>query len=294
MLLAVPNFSEGRRLGTLREIVDAFSSGAPELLDFHFDTRHNRTAVTIAGQPELLGPALLAGARAAVERIDMREHQGAHPCIGALDVCPLVYLRTDDRGLADRSALDAAERIAAELEVPVFLYGELATASDRRERAFFRRGGLPELTRRMQSGELKPDRGPDEPHQTAGATLVTARPPLAAFNLLLDTRELEAGKQIAAGLREAGGGLPGVRAIALELEDGIQISTNVHDPVAVPLRRVVAEVERLGEPSGASPTSAELVGLVPQAALDGFPAELEWIDPDIDARVIERRLAQLD
>ena len=178
--------------------------------------------------------------------------------------------------------------------MPVFLYGELATASDRRERAFFRRGGLPELTRRMQSGELKPDRGPDEPHPTAGATLVTARPPLAAFNLLLDTRELEVGKQIAAELREAGGGLPGVRAIALELEDGIQISTNVHDPVAVPLRRVVAEVERLGEPSGASPTSAELVGLVPQAALDGFPAELEWIDPDIDARVIERRLAQLD
>jgi glutamate formiminotransferase len=294
MLLAVPNFSEGRRLGTLREIVDAFSSGAPELLDFHFDTRHNRTAVTIAGRPDLLGPALLAGARAAVERIDMREHQGAHPCIGALDVCPLVYLRTDDRGLADRSALDAAERIAAELEVPVFLYGELATASDRRERAFFRRGGLPDLARRMQSGELKSDRGPDEPHQTAGATLVTARPPLAAFNLLLDTRELEVGKQIAAGLREAGGGLPGVRAIALELEDGIQISTNVHDPVSVPLRRVVAEVERLGEPSGASPTSAELVGLVPQAALDGFPAELEWIDPDIDARVIERRLAQLD
>jgi glutamate formiminotransferase / 5-formyltetrahydrofolate cyclo-ligase len=294
MLLAVPNFSEGRRLGTLREIVDAFSSGAPELLDFHFDTRHNRTAVTIAGRPDLLGPALLAGARAAVERIDMREHEGAHPCIGALDVCPLVYLRADDRDLAVRSALDAAERIAAELEMPVFLYGELATASDRRERAFFRRGGLPELTRRMQSGELKPDRGRDEPHPTAGATLVTARPPLAAFNLLLDTRELEVGKQIAAELREAGGGLPGVRAIALELEDGIQISTNVHDPIAVPLRRVVAEVERLGEPSGASPTSAELVGLVPQAALDGFPAELEWVDPDIDARVIERRVAELD
>lgn len=294
MLLAVPNFSEGRRLGTLREIVEAFSSGDPELLDFHFDTRHNRTAVTIAGRPDPLGSALLAGARAAVERIDMREHEGAHPCIGALDVCPLVYLRADDRDLAVRSALDAAERIAAELEVPVFLYGELATASDRRERAFFRRGGLPELTRRMQSGELKPDRGRDEPHPTAGATLVTARPPLAAFNLLLDTRELEVGKQIAAELREAGGGLPGVRAIALELEDGIQISTNVHDPIAVPLRRVVAEVERLGEPSGARPTSAELVGLVPQAALDGFPAELEWIDPDIDARVIERRLAQLD
>ena len=93
MLLAVPNFSEGRRLGTLREIVDAFSSGDPELLDFHFDTRHNRTAVTIAGRPALLGPALLAGARAAVERIDMREHQGAHPASA-----PSTYARSSTCG----------------------------------------------------------------------------------------------------------------------------------------------------------------------------------------------------
>ena len=295
MLLAVPNFSEGRRLGTLREIVDAFSSGDPELLDFHFDTRHNRTAVTIAGAA---GSPRSGSARGRPRRGRARSTCGstrAPTPASARSTCARSSTCARTTAISrSASALDAAERIAAELEVPVFLYGELATASDRRERAFFRRGGLPELTRRMQSGELKPDRGPDEPHPTAGATLVTARPPLAAFNLLLDTQELEVGKQIAAELREAGGGLPGVRAIALELEDGIQISTNVHDPVAVPLRRVVAEVERLGEPSGASPTSAELVGLVPQAALDGFPAELEWIDPDIDARVIERRLAQLD
>ena len=201
----------------------------------------------------------------------MQEHQGAHTCIGALDVCPLVYLRADDRGLADRSALDARGRIAAELEVPVFLYSELATASDRRERAFFRRGGLPELTRGCNR-ELKPDRGPDEAHPTAGATLVTARPPLAAFNLLLDTRELEVGKQIAAGCARPAAGCPAWSRSSSRT--GSRYSTNVHDPVAVPWGR---DRGRGGAAPGAEwrePTSAELVGLVPQAALDGFPAEL--------------------
>jgi len=293
MLLAVPNFSEGRDLQALRAIVDAFSSGAPDLLDFHFDTRHNRTAVTLAGQPNGLDGALLAGAAAAVERIDMRAHQGAHPCIGALDVCPLVHLRDEDRDAAKGCALGVAERIAGKLDVPVFLYGELASSPERRERAVFRRGGLPELARRMRDGELMPDRGPEQPHPTAGATLVTARPPLAAFNLMLDTDDVEVGRRIAGELREAGGGLPGVRAIALELEDGIQISMNVHDPVAVPLGRVVAEVERLSR-HGTKPVLAELVGLVPEAALEGFPAELELADPDLSAHVIERRLADLD
>jgi glutamate formiminotransferase / 5-formyltetrahydrofolate cyclo-ligase len=294
VLLAVPNFSEGRNLEALREIVDAFSSGPAELLDFHFDTRHNRTAVTLAGKPHGIGDALLAGAAAAVERIDMKTHEGAHPCIGALDVCPVVYLRREDRDVAERAALDVAEALGRELEVPVFFYGELASSPEHRERAYFRRGGLSELARRMREAELKPDRGPGEPHPTAGATLVTARPPLAAFNLLLDAGDIEVGRAIAGELRESGGGPPGVRAIALELEDGIQISTNVHDPYTVPLALVVAEVERLAAPSGASPVSAELVGLVPEAALEGFPTGLEWVDPDLDAHLIERRLAELD
>jgi glutamate formiminotransferase / 5-formyltetrahydrofolate cyclo-ligase len=293
VLLAVPNCSEGRSLDAVREIVNAFHSDATALLDFHFDTDHNRTVVTLAGEPGSLEDALLSGARAASESIDMRAHTGAHPCIGALDVCPLVYLRPQDAEAAERAALAVADAIAAELEIPVFLYGRLATSAERRERAYFRRGGLRQLERRMRDGELRPDHGPAEPHPTAGATLVTARPPLAAFNLLLDTRDLEAARAIAAELREAGGGLPGVRAIALELEAGIQISTNVHDPIAVPLARVVAEVERLGSRHRARPAMAEFVGLVPEAALEGFPSGLALVDPDLDAHVIERRLAEL-
>lgn len=294
MLLAVPNVSEGRSLDAVREIVNAFQSEGPILLDFHFDTSHNRTVVTLAGESEGLRGALLAGAQAVVETVDMRDQAGAHPRVGALDVCPVVYLRPDDEEIARRAALEVADAIAEELAVPIFLYGELATSEERRERAFFRHGGPAELARRMRDGELAPDRGPGEPHPTAGATLVTARPPLAAFNLFLDTSDLEGAREIAGELRESGGGLPGVRAIALELENGIQISANVHDPVGVPLARVVAEVERLGAAHGAKPTLAEIVGLVPEAALEGFPGELPFVDPDVDSHTIERRLAELD
>lgn len=297
VLLAVPNCSEGRSLHAVREIVNAFGSGAPALLDFHFDTGHNRTVVTLAGESEGLRDALLAGAEAAVEAIDMRSHTGAHPCIGALDVCPSVYLGPGDRAVAERDALEVAEALGAELRLPVFLYGELASSPERGERAFFRRGGLPELTRRMREGELKPDRGPEKPHPTAGATLVTARPPLAAFNVFLEGEDIGAARAIAGELRESGGGLPGVRAIALELDEGphpVQISTNVHDPVEVPLARVVAEVERLGSSHGTRPMMVEIVGLVPEAALEDFPAKLELVDPDLEAHTIERHLADLN
>ena len=168
----------------------------------------------------------------------MAAYEGLHPAVGALDVCPLVWLDPGDRdAAARRGARAVAERIGA-LGVPVFLYGELAAAPERRERAFFRNGGLAELWLRMESGELRPDHGPSLPHPSAGATLVTARPPLAAFNVELDSGDVEVARAVAAGLRESGGGLPGVRAIGLALGSGRgQVSTNVHDPLATPLGR---------------------------------------------------------
>ena len=177
----------------------------------------------------------------------MRRHEGAHPCIGALDVCPAVWLRPEDREAARAEALAAARGIAAEAQVPVFLYGELAQHPSHRERAFFRTGGLVELRRRLNSGELKPDFGPPELHPSAGATLVTARPPLAAFNVELEGAGIEATREIAERLRESGGGLPGVRALGIDLGRGrTQVSTNVHDPIAVPLAEVVERVGRAG------------------------------------------------
>jgi glutamate formiminotransferase len=289
--LAVPNFSEGRDAEAIAAIAARFVPA--ELLDRHSDAVHNRTVLTLAGLGGDLVEALAAGARACVEGIDMRRHGGAHPCVGALDVCPLVWPSADEREVARELALEVADAIAA-LEVPVFLYGELATAPERRERAYFRLGGLEALAARMRSGELVADLGPREAHPTAGATLVTARPPLAAFNVELDTSDPEVARAVAARLRESGGGLPGVRAVGVDLNGIAQVSTNVHDPTAVPLAVVIQRVRDLAAELGARPVAAELVGLVPEAAIGDLPTDVPMRGFDPDRHVLERRLRDLD
>lgn len=291
VLLSVPNFSEGRSERVIGALGATLGASA-RLLNRHFDGEHHRCVFTLAGTGEQLMAANVAGARHAIELIDMRGRQGLHPHIGALDVCPMVWVHPDDRDAAAAAAQAAAEGIAS-LGIPVFLYGELASDEDRRERAFFRRGGPAELARRMASGELSPDLGPDEPHPSAGATLVTARRPLVAFNLELDTPNPEIARAVAAELREAGGGLPGVRALGLPREGGrAQVSTNVHDADEVPLARVVEEVRRLAAEHGARPVEAELVGLAPAAALRGYPDDPPIRDFDPDQHVIERVLGE--
>jgi glutamate formiminotransferase len=289
-LLAVPNVSEGRDRARIAALESAFSGGVAPL-DRHSDADHARTVFTLAGPAAALRESLLAGAAAAVEEIDMSSYEGLHPAIGALDVCPVVWLDPADRDAARAEAVAVAEGIGA-LGVPVFLYGELAAGPERRERAYFRNGGLAELWLRMESGELSPDRGPSLPHPTAGATLVTARPPLAAFNVELDSGDVEVARAVAAGLRESGGGLPGVRAIGLALESGRgQVSTNVHDPLSTPLALVVERVRELAAPLGARPLEAELVGLVAEAALAAYPADVPIRGFDPARQTIERRVA---
>jgi glutamate formiminotransferase len=290
-LLAVPNVSEGSDEERLARLASAFGCEAT-LLDRHTDADHGRSVFTLAADPPALSEALVAGAEEAVETIDMRAHRGAHPAIGALDVCPLVWLDPGDRDAARVEAVAVAEQIGG-LGVPAFLYGGLARGPGRAERAYFRNGGLSELWLRMESGELQPDFGPGLPHRTAGATLVTARPPLAAFNVELDSGDVEVARAVAAGLREAGGGPPGVRAIGLLLGSGrAQVSTNVHDPLTVPLGEVVERVRELGAPLGARPVEAELVGLIPRAALAGYPADVPMRGFDPARHVIEARLAE--
>ncbi len=289
MALAVPNFSEGRDADAVAAISAAF--GRAELLDRHTDEIHNRTVLTLAAPGDALLGALVAGAGACIERIDMRAHSGAHPCVGALDVCPIAYPSVAERSTARELALEVARGIAA-LGVPVFLYGELATAPDRAERSHFRRGGLAELAERMRAGELAPDFGPAEPNPSAGATLVTARPPLAAFNLELDTPDVEIARAIAARLRESGGGIAGVRAVGIDLGDRAQVSTNIHDPGAVPLAAVIEAVRELAAEHGARPVAGEVVGLVPEAALGDLPADVPLVGFDPGVHVLERRLAQ--
>lgn len=290
-LLAVPNVAEGGDPERLDGMQSALGRGA-RLLDRHSDADHDRTVFTLAGEPGPLTEALASGAAEAIETIDMRSYSGAHPAIGALDVCPVVWFDSGERDAARIEAVAVAEQIGG-LGVPVFLYGELAREPGRSERAYFRNGGLAELWLRMESGELRPDFGPGLPHPTAGATLVTARPPLAAFNVELDSGDVEVARSVAAGLRESGGGLPGVRAIGLLLSSGrAQVSTNVHDPLTVPLGAVVERVRELAAPLGARPIEAELVGLIPQASLRGYPPDVPMRGFDPQRHTIEARLAE--
>jgi glutamate formiminotransferase / 5-formyltetrahydrofolate cyclo-ligase len=266
-LLAYPNVSEGRDAATITAVSRAFGEG---LLDVHTDADHNRSAFTLAGAPGRLAARVLEGARAAIDRIQIDLHDGVHPRVGAVDVAPIVYLSPGDRGAAAAEALVLADRLGDELRVPVFLYGVLG---DGRTRAQLRRGGPPELARRIAANELTPDFGPPQLHPTAGAVLVAARPPLVAFNVeLAADRTLEQARALAAEIREGGShGLPGVRAIGLWLDSAghAQVSTNIEDYRSASPADVVVAIAALAGRGAIG--SAELVGLSPRAAFEGFP-----------------------
>ncbi len=268
-LIAVPNVSEGQDEDVLVKVEMGF---APALfLDIHSDPDHNRAVYTLAGAPGEISDGLVSGAAAAIEHIDLSTHTGLHPFVGALDVMPVVYLDDSQHGAACAEVLAAAGRIGAELDVPVILYGELATKPEHAERGWLRQGGWRKLAERIESGEVVPDFGPKRAHPTAGAILAAARPPLVAFNLDLKGGDLELAKRAAAAVRESNGGLPGVRAIGLYLEerDCFQVSTNVHDYRITPLRSVVEVVREHAEIA-----EVELVGLAPEAAFQRFPEDL--------------------
>jgi glutamate formiminotransferase/glutamate formiminotransferase/formiminotetrahydrofolate cyclodeaminase len=284
LLVAVPNVSEGRDREAIAAIGRAYAApppggavrggGSVRVLDVHADPDHHRTVHTLAGPPGALADGLAAGAEAAIARIDLRAPRGVHPHVGALDVCPVVFLDEDRRGAAILEALATADALGR-LGLPVFLYGELG---DGRTRADVRRGGVAALAERMASGELRPDFGPPAPHPTAGAVLVAARPPLLAFNVeLAPPSTVEHARAIASAIREGGpDGLPGVRAIGLGLEhaEGLaaggavvaQVSCNVEDHRVVSLATLVRAIA-LHAPVAA----CEVVGLPPAAAFDGFP-----------------------
>lgn len=266
-LLAVPNVSEGRDKALIDDIGRAFDA---RLLDVHADADHHRSVFTLAGEPGGLAAAVVAGAGEAVRRIDINSHQGEHPRVGAIDVAPVVFLEDGERGAACAEALVLGDMLGDELGLPVLLYGELAGG---RTRAELRGGGPEELAARIASGELRPDFGPARLHPTAGAVLVAARPPLVAFNLeLAPPATLRDAKDIAAAIREGGRqGLESVRAIGVWLEQRgrAQVSTNVEDHRATPLRAVVKAVA-----AHAPVEQAELVGLAPAAAFDGFPEDV--------------------
>jgi glutamate formiminotransferase len=301
ILLAVPNVSEGRDTQTIAAIAAAFLDGTNDvrLLDVQSDADHHRSVFTIAGRPQELIDALVRAGRVAVERIDVMSRggrgsaeAGLHPHVGALDVAPIVYLESGDRGAACAMALVLGDRLGEELQLPVFLYGELS-GTDRastRTRAELRRGGVAGLAARLATREdgLTPDFGPRRMHRGAGATLVAARPPLVAFNLqLAPPATVSDARAIAEQIREGGpDGLPGLRALGLALSgDVAQVSMNIEQPFELPLAKVLDAVR-----AHAEVTSGELVGLAPAAAFEGFPRELPMPGFDPQRHLIENAL----
>jgi glutamate formiminotransferase len=289
-LESVPNFSEGRDRGTVAAIEAALAAHA-DVLDVHADVDHNRSVFTLVGSEQELEDALLAGIARAIERIDLRRHEGAHPRIGAADVVPIVPLRPEQMGRARRSAREIAGRIAAELDLPVFLYGESAPG---RGPAFFRRGGPQELQRRLDAGELAPDLGPSRLHSSAGGTIVGARRPLVAFNVNLRGASIEVAREIAALVRERDGGYPGVRALGLELPRAgiVQVSMNVEDYEAAALHEIVERVAAEAGSRGAEVAGSELVGLMPAGAAVAAAGAILRIGGFDASRVVELRLLE--
>jgi glutamate formiminotransferase len=259
LLESVPNVSEGRERAVVDAIAAAFGSAGGRVLDVHVDPDHHRSVVTLVGDERALEDGLVAGIDEARRRIDLREHRGVHPRVGAADVVPVVPLVPEDLPRAVGVARAVARRVGEELGLPVFLYGEVGEG---RRPAFYRRGGLEELGRRIAAAELAPPHGPSRLDPRSGAVLVGVRAPLVAFNVGL-RGTLEDAQAVAAAVRESSGGLPGVQALGLALSDAVQVSTNLVDVAATPLHRLVERIVVEAEARGATVGAGELVGLVP-------------------------------
>jgi glutamate formiminotransferase len=293
--IAVPNISEGRDPDTVAAIVEAVSIPGVRVLNVHSDADHNRSVLTVAGDPLAVQDAMVILAGEAMERIDLRRHAGAHPRIGALDIVPIVALTPDDMPLARELADGLARRIGQELALPVFRYGEIASDPTRTRPHDFRRLGLDGLDEAIASGELHPDDGPHRIHASAGVVMVGARIPLIAWNVWLPDGTLTDARAIAARVRESGGGPPGLRALGMYLEEAeaAQVSMNLEDfwrtPPAVALAAVEREAGRLGVEVGES----ELVGLIPADALRGVSASALRLRGFRPGQVLENHLPRI-
>lgn len=290
---SVPNFSEGRNPEVCRAIADAARRAGASVLDLTWDPDHHRSVLTFAGPPAAVETAAFAVAMAALERIDMTKHQGRHPRMGALDVLPFIPIRDASMDEAVAMARSVGARLGSALRLPVFLYEAAATRPERRNLADVRAPqfeGLRDLI--GKDPDRRPDFGPDRIHPTGGAVAVGARMPLIAFNLDLATDDVDVARSIARAIRERDGGLPGIKALGLFLDQRncAQVSMNVCDYTKTGLLAVYDAVEGHAARLGTSIRAGELIGLVPRAA---FPegAEKKLKIPDFSAeRILENRL----
>jgi glutamate formiminotransferase len=265
----VPNISEGRDIGKVKAIAGVIERPGVGLLDLSSDPSHNRTVITCAGEPEALGDAMVDLAAAAVEKIDLNHHTGAHPRMGAIDVIPFVPVAGVTMAECTALAERVGQRIADELRVPVYLYAESARVPERRRLPTIREGEFEGWAAKIKDPAWRPDFGPAERHPTAGVVAVGARKFLIAFNVDLDTKDVQLAKRTAKSLRESSGGLMNVQAKGLFLEDKqlAQVSMNILDYETTPLYRVFELVRMEAARCGVGVVQSELIGLAPAQAL---------------------------
>ena len=293
VLEAVPNFSEGRDAGWVKELVEAIGKAGADVLDSSSDPDHNRSVVTFVGDPRSVEEAALAGARLALEHIDLRRHQGVHPRVGALDVLPFVPLHALTLEDAARSARRVGEALAG-MGIPVYFYG--AAGGRGRPLSELRRGGFEALAEGFPAGREPdlPSAGAGGPHPTAGVTCVGARRLLLAWNVYVEGVGLPELRRVAAALRERGGRFSGLRALALELpiQGRRQISMNLEDMDATSPLDVFRAIESSLEPLGGRVTATEVVGMIPDGlVLPAAGDRLKLLDPN-PSRLLSARLVE--
>jgi glutamate formiminotransferase len=294
LLECVPNVSEGRDENIIRRLVGAVEATAGlKLLDWSADRDHNRTVLTYVGEPDAVLTATQALCREAFESIDMRNHQGAHPRLGAVDVIPFVPLR----GVTSDEAVTLARRLGAwigEQGVPVYYYADAATRPEREALPDVRRGQYEGLAARMGTPEGAPDEGPAMFNAKSGASIVGVRFPLVAFNVNLATSDLSLAKRIAESIRFSSGGFPQVRAMGVELKDKgqVQVSIDLLQYEKTPLHTVFEAVRSEAARQGVEVAACELIGLVPLAAFEGSIRHYLQLHDFSVRQVLENRLLE--
>ncbi len=294
---SVPNISEGRRAEVVSEAVAAVRRvPGVRLLDVQSDGDHNRSVLTMVGAAPALAEALVALFAAALPRIDLRSHVGAHPRLGAVDVVPFIPIAGATMTDCVALAREVGGRVAEQFGIPVFLYEEAATAPHRRNLEDVRRGQFEGLAEKMKDPLWAPDFGPAHPHASAGAAVIGARMPLIAYNINLGTADLDIAKRIAKAIRHSSGGYRFAKAMGVMLEDRrtAQVSINMTDFKKTPLHRVFETVRSEAERFGVPVVGSEIVGLVPSEALLEAAEHFLRLEGFKPSQVLERKIQDLE
>lgn len=291
----VPNFSEGRNLEVIQKIIAPFiATEGVKLLDYNPDKDHNRLVVTVMGEPESVKIAMTEAAGIAIREIDMRQHQGAHPRMGAVDVVPFIPIQDFSMEEAVALAKETAREMSEKYSLPIFLYEKAATTPARENLANIRKGEFEGMQEKIKQPEWRPDFGPEHIHPTAGATVVGARMPLVAFNINLNTANLEIANKIAKCIRHISGGLRYCKAMGVDLKEKgiVQVSINMTDYTRTPLYRVFEMVKFEAQRYGVEIVGSEIIGLTPMEALIDSAAYYMRIEDFSLKQVIEYRMLE--